>query len=169
MQSMHAALNSQKHVRQPWLLVQSLDDAVTLPERNLDLFERYADHAGSLAVGFYTGDKPITADSRQRWIPGHNESLRVRALTHLAVHISPENEHYGINGRYRNCGSTGPRHSDAVARCENAESVWYGLWRDRKHEVSSAPPQAMSTFNPQFEQLTKLLSEFLQSINADAN
>lgn len=145
----------------PWLLVQSSDDAVTVPAENIRIFEQFAANSISRVVEF-TGQNTNTEantspDPRILHLPGFDGNLRVLGLTHTAVHQSPDNQHYGARGRYRNCGGTAPRIRDAVKKCEAADVVWYGLWGQT---VESGRAQAMSTFNPNFRMLAEQIRLF---------
>jgi len=160
MQQAHRDIKRADGVAIPWLLVQSVDDAVTVPQQNAAFFHLHARHENSRLVQFYSAQAPNENDGAV-WISGSDQRLRVDALTHLAIHSSPENSHYGVRGAYRNCGGTGPRDRDQVAACLEADEVWYGLWR-------VAPPngraQAMSTFNPAFDRLAEQITGFLKGV-----
>ncbi len=148
----------------PWLLAQSLDDAVVIPAKNQQLWEEFATHPESRLIRFYS-DKPANEKPNVIDISGTDKSQRVLGLSHLAIHISPENTHYGRNGDYRNCGLTAPRDRAFVKRCEQEENVWYGLW---KSETESDLPLAISTFNPSFEQFASELSSFARRVAEQA-
>lgn len=166
MQKMHRIIKKSPGIKIPWLLAQSLDDAVTVPERNRDFFLFNAEHPASRSISFHSNTTSISnpdtaSDTRHILISGMNKSKRVDALTHLAIHIAPDNPHYGINGRYRNCGTTAPRDQVLVDNCLQAAEVWYGLW-------GATPPdgraQAMSTFNPSFDEFAREIIQFLSEI-----
>jgi len=166
MQKMHRTIKNSPGIKIPWLLVQSLDDAVTVPEQNRDFFFSKAKHPASRSVSFHSGSTSISksdtfVDDRDILISGMSKSMRVDALTHLAIHIAPDNPHYGLNGSYRNCGTTAPRDKVLVENCLQADEVWYGLW-------GAVPPpgraQAMSTFNPAFDEFAEQIVRFVNDI-----
>ncbi len=140
----------------PWMLAQSMDDAVVQPEQNEALWDAHALNPNSQLLRFISSQS-FPEDSRKLNLPGSSDSDRVIALTHLAVHQSRENPHYGIAGLYRNCGGNMPRDNDGVNQCEQAESVWYGVW-----DTEPQPGRAMafSTFNPSFDQFAAELKKF---------
>jgi len=146
----------------PWLLVQSADDAVIVPSANQTFFHQLAQHDSSRIINFYSDEKPASTGPNETWLKGSSDAMRVSALSHQAIHVSPDNPHYGMNGAFRNCGKTGPRDVTAVALCESANTVWYGLWGD---DENAERPSAISTFNPNFSQLTNEIEGFLDSIN----
>lgn len=94
---------------------------------------------------------------------GADLSANVLGLTHLSVHISPLNDHHGIDSAYRNCGSTAGR-SDAVDdACESAAEgeFDYTTWNHSDTDVGR--PTARATFNPDFDQMIEDLTDFLGS------
>ena len=83
-------------------------------------------------------------------------------LSHLALHISPDNPHYGITGTYRNCGSTPFRKEQEIRACKEASQVWYGVGGQ------SPPPGeagARATFNPHYPDLERRIGEFLSQVD----
>ena len=93
-------------------------------------------------------------------MPGFNVKAHVLGLTHTAVHISPNNPHYGAHGDYRNCGGTARRQPELVATCLSTDELWYGLWGQA---VEPGRAQGIATFNPNFELLTEGLTSFIES------
>ena len=144
----------------PWMLTQSMNDAVVVPEENEALWKSQAENADSRLIRFVSNQE-YPDEERVKNLPGASEADRVIALTHLAIHQSPENPHYGNNGSYRNCGGNMPREANDVSLCEQSEAVWYGLW-----DTEPLPGQAMaySTFNPSFDQLADELRTFASKI-----
>ncbi len=147
-------------IQQPWMLVQSMDDAVVVPEKNEVLWREQAAHPDSRLIRLVS-TQSYPEQEREITLPGKSDQSGVIALTHLAIHQSPDNPHYGINGRYRNCGLGMPRDAEQVRLCVESDKVWYGLW-----STEPAPGQAMaySTFNPSFDLLAKEIREFAERI-----
>lgn len=153
-------------VSTPWMLVQSMDDAVTRPAQNIDFFLTQAANENSRALVFRSVvSPPIDTDgARVSFLSSTDEATQVLGLTHVAVHISPQNLHYGIEGDFRNCGSQGGRKASEAARCEKAENgeFDYGLWN--QPEDSDNPErraQARSAFNPRYAETVDAIVEFL--------
>lgn len=161
MQAMHRTVAREGEVNLPWLVVQSWDDAVILPADNLSFLNRHAGHPTSRVINFAAKKEPLHGADRALWLPGNNESMRVEALTHVAVHISPDNPHYGINGDYKNCGTTAPRDKNEVEKCLSANEVWYVLWGG---VAPNGQASAMASFNPDFSQLAAEINRFLDDI-----
>ena len=172
MQQMHRSMNQHGPVRMPWMLTHSIDDAVIVPEQNETLWRSQAMHPGSRLVRFVSDSPSGNAgstdvhqenpdDERELSLPGNSKEGRVLALTHLAIHQSPDNPHYGVRGRYRNCGRGMPRDPAEVTLCEESDEVWYGLWST---EREAGRPMAFSTFNPSFDQLAEQIRQFATQI-----
>jgi len=155
-----AQMNNQLHkhgpITIPWLLAQSVDDAVIVPESNQRLWQQHAIHPESRAIRFFS-TQALEFENKVIDLSGKDLSQKVLGLSHIAILNSPENVHYGRNGDYRNCGLTAPRDRELVRRCEASSDVWYGIWSsDSKIET----PLAISTFNPSFEKFATELRMF---------
>lgn len=160
MKHMHRSLDKFGPLDMPWMLTQSMDDAVVVPEKNEALWKSHAIHSDSRLVRFVSNQE-YPDEEKVLNLPGSSEIDQVIGLTHLAIHQSPENPHYGKNGRYRNCGSNMPRDIDQVNQCEQSDSIWYGLW-----STDPEPGRAMafSTFNPSFDHLATEIKRFASKI-----
>lgn len=145
----------------PWMMVQSLDDSVISPNENLEFIKNHGNSALTHIVNFYSDQPPESSKPQERWIPGLSEELNVLGLTHLAVHFSPENIHYGVFGDYRNCGGTRGRPIHEVELCENSEPIQYSTWNK---QIDPHIPTALSTFNPNYSLLDDSIGEFLKLI-----
>jgi len=164
-QNMRKQIQQHGSIKTPWLLAQSMDDAVVLPQQNQQFWREYAAHPESRLISFYSDTQP-EQEPRASNISGKDSSQRVLGLTHLAIHLSPDNAHYGQNGSYRNCGLTAPRDRALVRACQQSESVWYGLWNS---EPKPGRAQAMSTFNPAFEEFAVALNAFATKVAEHAD
>ena len=144
----------------PWMLAQSMDDAVIVPSDNEALWREHALNPESRLIRFVSTQE-FPEEEGVVTLPGSSETDQVIALTHLAIHQSPENPRYGKHGTYRNCGGNMPRAGDAVEQCEQSEKVWYGLWTT---EPEPGQAVAFSTFNPSFDQLAEEIKSFARGI-----
>ena len=149
---------------QPWMLIQSRDDSSTVPVDNQSFVLQHASDPRSRVVNFYSNQVPDSEQPNVQWISGTSEEFRVTGLTHLAVHISPDNPHYGANGDYRGCGATDGRDPGDAKRCSDAAQVWYADW-GKLPAVGAEPPTAISTFNPQYPQMETAIGEFLSELD----
>jgi esterase/lipase len=160
MQHLQRNLKKFGPVNVPWMLAQSMDDAVVVPAENEALWHQYAANPHSQLIRFIS-DQQYPPQERTLNLPGYSDADRVIALTHLAIHQSPDNPHYGNTGSYRNCGGNMPRLAERVNQCEQAESVWYGLWST---EPEPGRPMAFSTFNPSFAPFAAEIKKFASRI-----
>lgn len=92
-------------VKSPWLVVQSEDDEVVDVAGNREFFAASARDPRSVFVNYFSQPPKETFSQSVTWLPAGHDALRVVGLSHLALHISPDNPHYGITGAYRNCGT----------------------------------------------------------------
>ena len=159
---MEARVGRQGAVRTPWLVVQSEDDEVVDVAGNRRFFDAYAGDPRSLFVNYFSNPPADASSDRVIWLPAADEALRVVGLSHLAVHIAPDNPHYGVSGAYRNCGSPPFRTEEEVRSCKQAPQVWYGVG-------GQSPPAgeagARATFNPHYPDLERRIGEFLNGID----
>lgn len=149
-------------LRTPWLVVQSEDDEVVDVAGNRRFFDAAAGDPRSVFVNYFSDPPRDTRGDRTTWLPAADAALRVVGLSHLALHISPENPHYGVSGTYRNCGSTPYREEHEIRACRQAERVWYGVGGQ------SPPPGeagARATFNPHYADLERRIGEFLGRVD----
>jgi alpha-beta hydrolase superfamily lysophospholipase len=163
--NMDASMRRRGALQTPWMVVQSDDDEVVDVEANRDFFEASAADRRSLLVNYFSASPKVTYSDRVIWLPAADAPQRVVGLSHLSLHIAPDNPHYGIAGAYRNCGSPPFRQQDEVERCRQAERVWYGVGGQ------SPPPGeagARATFNPHYPDLERRIGEFLKMVDGRA-
>lgn len=160
--TMKARMDKRGPIKMPWLVVQSEDDEVVDVAWNRQFFAHHAGDARSQLLNYFSTPPAQTEGDRLVWLPAGDPSLRVVGISHLAVHISPENPHYGESGTYRNCGSPPFRTEDQVRACKQAQRVWYGVG-------GQSPPAgeagARATFNPHYRDLERRIGEFLDRVD----
>jgi len=163
---LHQMVSRSQGVSIPWLAVQSDDDLVIETSKNETLFLEHALNEASRLLTYYgeSAYKEIILseadDSRLIRLATHSEDHQVSGLTHVAIHQSPENHHYGVNGDYRNCGSGGPRPRSDVRECEEAGKLWLGPWDGAAPDDG---PYGLSTYNPHFAELSLYINQFLDA------
>lgn len=157
MQQMNKNLDKSGAVNVPWMLIQSMDDAVIEPVSNEQLWKSHAANPLSRLIRFVSHQQ-FPDEEKTITLSGISDVDRVLALNHLAIHQSPDNPLYGRNGSYRNCGGNMPRDKAMVMLCEQSDTLWYGLWES---EVGEGQALAYSTFNPGFGRLAKEITEFV--------
>jgi esterase/lipase len=159
--SLEARMRSLEKLQIPWLVVQSEDDEVVDVAWNRLFFDTHAQDDRSLLLNYFSKQPEQKPGAREIWLPAPQPSLRVVGISHLAVHISPENPHYGESGTYRNCGFPPFRTEAEVQACKQAQQVWYGVG-------GQSPPAgeagARSTFNPHYADLERRIGDFLNKV-----
>lgn len=159
--AMDDRIGRQRALQTPWLVVQSDDDEVVDVAANRRFFEANAADPRSLLINYFSDRPGQTRSDRVIWLPAAHASMRVVGLSHRALHISPDNPHYGLAGTYRNCGSTSFREERDIRACLQAERLWYGV-------SGQSPPAgeagARSTFNPHYADLEQRIERFLDQV-----
>ncbi|MFN9744081.1 MAG: alpha/beta hydrolase [Betaproteobacteria bacterium] len=161
---MDARVDGRGALRVPWLVVQSEDDEVVDVAGNRQFFTANAGDARSVLLNYFSAAPTPTPASGDRvvWLPAADEPFRVVGLSHLSVHIAPDNPHYGVTGSYRNCGSVPFRQEHEILACRKAERVWYGV-------SGQSPPAgeagARATFNPHYADLERRIGRFLDTVD----
>lgn len=158
--AMHCQVRA-RGVPMPWLMVQSADDEVVHSKANLDFFERRADNARSTVLSYFSDPAQRVERARVQWLNSADTELRVAGLSHLAVHIAPDNPQYGVNGSFRNCGSAPYRDAVEIHACREAAQVWYGVGGQR---LPPGQAGARATFNPHYVALERRIGAFLAEL-----
>lgn len=156
---LEARMRRQGVLRTPWLVVQSEDDEVVDVAWNRQFFANHVGDSRSQFLNYISTPPKYAGGDHLIWLPAADPTQRVVGISHLAVHISPKNPHYGESGTYRNCGSPPFRTEDQVRACKQAQQVWYGVGGQ------SPPPGeagARATFNPHYADLEHRIDEFLE-------
>jgi hypothetical protein len=159
---MDARVARQGGVATPWMVVQSDRDEVVDVAGNRRFFDANAGDPRSIFLNYFSDPPAPTPGGRVTWLPAADAHLRVVGLSHLALHISPDNPHYGVAGTYRNCGSAPFRQEEEVRACRLAQRLWYGAG-------GQTPPPgeagARSTFNPHYPDLERRIGAFLDAVD----
>ena len=93
--NMRQTINTYESIDIPWMLAQSMDDAVVAPDKNEQLWKRKASNPNSRIIRF-TSTQEYPSENRVINFSGTSETDQVIALSHLAIHQSRENPHYGV-------------------------------------------------------------------------
>ncbi|MCI5130642.1 MAG: esterase [Candidatus Electrothrix sp. EH2] len=84
-------------------------------------------------------------------------------ISHIAVPVSPDDPHYGLDGKYRNCLEYDSDSADFAACQDNTENNLFGEKNVEKLPVELKPEYRTlrrGTFNPFYEQLEKTIACF---------
>ncbi len=171
LRAMDDAIEDGARIEIPWFVAQSTDDQIIDPAANARLFERLADSPTSVLVQFSTeaGDaareaEPWTppADFRPRFVRvrGDDEAARVTSVTHLGMHVSPDNPHWGPDGDFRACSANTSRDAQDVTACLEGQDLWYG---GGLVPAPNGSASARGTFNPRYAVLADELEAFVDA------
>lgn len=151
----------------PVFVAQSANDAVIDHGTVRDHFARHLVHPDGRLL-LYRRDPqegPDSSDPRTIYVNSDLPKQRIAGFSHLSLHISPANPHYGIDGDYRNCDDD--RSDEAVARCLAAAQPWRGeTFEEDSVPVIDGEAMARLTFNPRFDDLLYEIDLFLLRLAA---
>lgn len=154
----------------PIFIAQSPDDGVVNAVVNQSLFETTMTHTASRLLSYTHRVSDSVSDSRVIIYPSELPEQRILAYAHQAVHISPDNTHYGVDGVYRSCSiNTGNVDAKAIERCRNVAFPFRGevfgsaVSRYNKNAIDTL---ARLTFNPQFSELFVEIDRFLTALES---
>ncbi|TBR40857.1 alpha/beta fold hydrolase [Marinomonas agarivorans] len=97
-------------------------------------------------------------DKRVQVMSSYYNEFKISSLSHLAVHISPDDPHYGKNGDYRNCSWYIDKPEFQL--CKSDLNNWYGEQGDLLKSKSEYG--ARITWNPAFNELVTEISGFIE-------
>ncbi len=166
---LQAMLRTRGYVETPLFLAQSADDGTIDIFENLRIFRHhFRSPLSRLLIYERAPDSPTMPDEpRVLRLDSLHPEQRIYGYSHLALHVSPRNPHYGRNGDYRDCGATADRPPDAVERCLSAPQPLRGETFARA-EIPGIDMQAMArlTFNPNFARLVERILAFANAVSA---
>ena len=152
----------------PIFIAQSPDDGVVDARLNQSLFEDYMRHSASRLLSYTNSQVNTTSDARILKYASVLPEQRILSYAHQAVHISPDNSHYSVNGDYRNCRMVaGEVDAIAINRCQYTEMPFRGEVFGHAvsgYDIKVVDTLARLTFNPQFPQLLDEIDLFLDSL-----
>lgn len=144
----------------PIFIAQSANDPVVDWEKNQELFSQYFINPLNRLVTYQRGGSGVDSrDERILYFNSYLPKAHVYSYSHLAVHISPNNPHYGEQGDYRFCDDD--LDNEAMLDCHSAERPWSGEIYQRGNSFEAEKVVARLTYNPQFDRLLSLIDEFL--------
>ena len=160
---------STKPLTVPLFLAQSDDDVIIDAGMNKQLFQQYA--LSDLSKAIIYAQKPPQQiddnDARIKYINSYLPAQRIAGFSHQAVHISPDNSHYGASGTYRNCGyHHSGENTDKAENCLTSEDVWFTeIFNHNNPYLPEDAITARLTFNPLFKQLLEEIDGFLTHLD----
>ncbi|MEM9438984.1 MAG: alpha/beta fold hydrolase [Pseudomonadota bacterium] len=146
----------------PVFLAQSADDAIVDAAGNASYFATRLTSSRSHALTYTRAPASASNDPRSRYVDSALPEARIIGFSHQAVHVAPDNPHYGEHGFYRNCGINAGRSAEMAARCLEADWPWRAeIVGDIPPEVPEGVVPARLTFNPLFDAMMADIDDFL--------
>ena len=152
---------SKNKITIPVMMVLSEDDTTVLSSASNDFFSNQLEGKKKLVI---YKNKP--AKNSHAFIEEKNSSypeLNILNFSHIALHISPENKHYGLNGDYKSClHYSGDAKKNEECKSTNNKQIKYGETNvvDKKL-ISENELFRRLTFNPDFENMCEEIYSFL--------
>lgn len=145
----------------PSIIVLSEDDTTVLSEASLNFFSEKLTGRKKLIV--YKNKPSKNSDPLIEEKESLYPDLNILNFSHVSVHISPDNPHYGRNGDYINCLHYS-NDAEKFSECKSAEGkkVKYGETNlvDKKLIQENEIFRRL-TFNPDFENMCEEIFTFL--------
>lgn len=155
----------------PIFMAASADDASVHASATLQFLQRAKHHASTL-VWYSTKRKNNPSSSggggvhllgaNIEWVDSAIPAQKILSSAHTAIVMPPEDEHYGVAGKYKNCLHYIERDAQCLAACESGtQSAFLG-------EVSEQNLQngllRRLTFNPHYAEMEASMQRFIKEL-----
>ena len=167
-------LNPEYAIKVPMLMVVTADDA-TVDAEAARRFFCFSEGTERQALLWYQSIDPEvnariarTADLQcnnilEVALRDIKDEFKTVNISHIAVPVSPDDPHYGLHGKYRNCLGYASDSADFAACQDNTENNLFGEKNVEKLPADLKPEYRTlrrGTFNPFYEQLEKAITCF---------
>jgi len=142
----------------PVFVALSSEDETVDSAFTVDFFQnRLSNPANHLLL--YSGERPppLFADPRITVVGSFIPAQKILSLSHLALTLPPDNQHYGNQGEYRSCLHY-PAVSAEFADCTAGHALWFG---EKTPANLKAGLLQRLTWNPRFAMQNEELDRFL--------
>ena len=165
-QAYHVTQELKKTIQQhpkkiPIFMATSLQDSIVRADKNIALFERFADDNSRLML--FSNTPYETKDTRIQVVHSAVPEKNILSLSHEGILSQIDNPVYGIEGSVRDCllYKSG---SDQRKKCESADLK--DLYFGEQEAIMTRKDITISriNFNPFFDQMTASLGAFLKSM-----
>ncbi|MCG6914300.1 alpha/beta hydrolase [bacterium BMS3Abin03] len=150
-----------KSISIPAIIVLSEDDTTVLSEASIDFFSERI--AGRKKLIVYKNNPRKNSDPLVEEKESSYPELNILNFSHVSVHISPDNPHYGRNGDYKNClhYSSDTKRFD---KCKSADDKKVKYGETNLIDKNLIPENEIFrrlTFNPDFDNMCEEIFTFL--------
>lgn len=142
--------SSKQALEIPMMFILSEDDGTLSAEESIAFLNKQKNANNKLIL--------YTQADAQKLAPPHDN---VVSFSHLAMHIAPENFHYGANGNYKTCGHY-QRETPQWKACKAGEGV---LGESSKDLIKKHTQLRRLTYNPLYYQMITQIDEFLAAVD----
>jgi len=159
----------------PMFVVVSEDDQTIATDATLGLVTQWHDSStkkdSNKDMVIYYGERSKAKQqlpaSLNVLVPNCSETelcAKVHDVAHTSVTNAPSNSHYGIEGRYRNCGHY-IGDMGLYQECKTGDDVIVG--EKTAHNLQLGKPLYRLTYNPYYQQMLNEISVFLQATGGE--
>lgn len=148
----------------PIFCVASVDDKTVNTSATVEFLARQFNPSNKLIL--YTTDAEKLAQNapaeKIEWVNSVVPKQKILSSAHTAILISPEDEHYGIDGDYANCAHYYPENMDKYEACSlHPKEYCLGEVTDKNLEVGIL---RRLMYNPNFAALKISLKRFMDNL-----
>jgi esterase/lipase len=149
---------SQDRIHIPVFIAASADDATVHSSAALRFIQR-AQHPASTLVWYST--KQIT-QSKVEWVDSAIPALKILSGAHTAVVMPPEDEHYGVEGEYKNCLHYHGDDEERYVLCAKTNRD-VSLGEVSEYNLQQGLLRRL-TFNPHYAEMEASMQRFIKEI-----
>mgnify|MGYP000226971811 CR=1 FL=1 len=166
-QTFHLATEVRRGLRKqpldlPIFIAMSAEDKTVNSQTTLDYFKQSMINPDS-RLWLYSHTRVNFLDTRVEEFNAYNEALKITGLSHMSVHINPDDPYYGKNGSYRVCQWY---KGELLSLCKQDTRGWQG----EKGDLLSSKSEygARLSWNPDFERLADEVSQYIKTATLKA-
>lgn len=167
-QTFHLATEARRGLKKkplalPVFIAMSAEDKTVNSRTTLDYFKQQMLNPVS-RLWLYSNDKVNFPDSRVEEFNAYNEALKITGLSHMSVHMNPDDPYYGKGGIYRVCQWYD---GELLSRCKQDKAGWLGEKGDLLANKSEYG--ARLSWNPDFDRLVDHVSLYIKTNAIETN
>lgn len=142
----------------PIFMAASADDASVHSSATLR-FLKHAKHHASTLVWYST--EPLE-QNKVEWVNSAIPAHKILSSAHTAIVMSPDDEHYGAAGKYKNCLHYIERDAQCLAACESDTQPAF-LGEVSEQNLKNGLMRRL-TFNPHYAEMEAYMQRFIKEL-----
>lgn len=148
----------------PIFIVASMDDKTVSAEATLEFMTHHVNITNKFIL--YSSDSRQLSDkspeSNIEWVNSCIPEQKILSSAHTGILLSPEDEHYGVDGDYANCIHYYPDNIEKYNACVlHPKDCWLGEIIEKNLEVGNV---RRLMYNPFFSGLKNSLTQFINRL-----